>query len=1316
VVAISGDIIEIFWRMPSVLSKYNSVYFKERLYIMDNGYPETPRIYLKFNNFSVNTDNFMNLTNSSGYIYEKTEWDGGTQDMSINKIYSNSTIITLNQQKNIDGDFWNTKEGWIFGNNLTYKQLEGQGGTINLNTNDDEFLNAGEFIFSINDYQPEVRTWYVDYIQMRTYAEPEPTYSISSEESLIHTPIKQKILFITDTNWKNVLSITPVKKPTIITNTIDNDILHFINNYNPEQIFLLGNITGEIPNFEIHKISYVDIPQLFFNTSKGVYAGEDKQKATLASLFASILNISMVFSPNDALPEYNFTNNSTEEIENLYLQKVKEQNKNINYLVLTDGNTSLGAIIASQKTGFIIQTNSTDSNEILHSINETIKKLNLYGFYINNPSYILDGAYLLVLGNITPITKDDPVEKGKFLGLWTFSDNLDGKNFTTYLEYGDLNNDTYLDLAIGRLPNDDKIASLMFARTFLEDNKKALVASEYLHTNWFTILLYFGGGMWQGRTVSHILEDQGYDVTRLVEHRSDPLEFLASLAPVNIKDFLNQADTIGEKVGKILGSSIGSVVSKVLMVLKGLQFVEQGLEMYLEYDWSTFGPKLENALEYLDNLAQNQNITQEHAMQLIYILWPYPWLNLDETNLIQHIPDSSIIYYEGMGNGTDWILPNVFPEDTGFLGWKEFLNNYQYNGSKTLHYTSIPNLNSRLVWDNSDLAAKGLMMQSFLEKGTASFVGASAINYVPFSSEIDTRFFKSGRTIGTALTDAINEFRDDWFVWDPFSIIRPGIKAKTLREFTLFGDPALKKDPITTKPNFTKSISCNSECELSISIPVSYSLISTNNETTILVDTENHLLEISQPVIPLIEFEYFLPFTGSIIGLPVITSSDKIFYNISLPKLDLLSHSLSNLTNITDSAKYYPDETYRLLINSTIDNRTRIKLIHAAIQYNESNKTAKVFDTINISIKYTSPLEFSISTQDVPFGQNTTINVTIWNTSEMNTTLYLQISNSTHSSKIISNLILSGKENNFSFSYKPENLGNFLVEGVLESEDIRVGPRESVFSVLDVIPPKWSNVRKSPSNINFSSDKITIDVEWEDNVGIDEVLIFYKFNESFENSTYLSKRMGYIGNNIYQVNLSFDWSELAGKTFWFYLFANDTSGNVNTTSEFSDYIEGLIKPASYYLFAFDGDNIKLSLLPNFTSKSNILTGKISGKMKNGNINFEGNEILNMLGYIRVEKKICFLKWCRKIFQYQPITAQVNFNINQCVYFTNDKIYCSGPGKIKIVNQVTKSRQEYALDKVRIKIYGKSGSVEGFKNFENVFNVTGMRAIKIETRR
>ena len=139
-----------------------------------------------------------------------------------------------------------------------------------------------------------------------------------------------------------------------------------------------------------------------------------------------------------------------------------------------------------------------------------------------------------------------------------------------------------MDIPVGRFPADPTKASEMFLIQKLNTNKKALIASEYLHSNWLSILLYFGGGMWNGKTISKTLESQGYNVTRLVEYRSKNIdEFISQFTPTNINKFLLQAKRIEDIARKLLGKTISNVIYKSTIVLKGMDYAEQVLEMYL---------------------------------------------------------------------------------------------------------------------------------------------------------------------------------------------------------------------------------------------------------------------------------------------------------------------------------------------------------------------------------------------------------------------------------------------------------------------------------------------------------------------------------------------------------------------------------------------------------------------------------------------------------------------------------------------------------------------------------------------------------------
>jgi hypothetical protein len=880
------------------------------------------------------------------------------------------------------------------------------------------------------------------------------------------TPLKQKILFITDYDWKNIYSLAPLKKPILITNKTDEKILHFINLYQPEQIFILGDVEENINHPKVYKISsYLDIPKLFFDGEKGVYAGNSEDRRNhimLASQIAALLNKPLVFTAEDADNEYNFSSKTTDEIKEIYLQKLKEKNKNTNYLIVAEEGDLIAPIVSAQKTGFILDLplQTIESSLVMKNINETAELLNKNGLFVNNSQYLFDGAFVLLGKNIPPIIKEDPVEKQKHLGIIGFNDPEDGNNFTTYLEYGDLNNDTYLDVAVGKLPDDEEIASLMLSRTLLQDNKKALIASEYLHTAWPVILLYAGGGMWQGHSIAKTLKDQGYNVTKFVEHRSDPVGFFSSLTDIAaLQEFINQANKTSEKVEKLLGKKVANVINKIILILKALNYAEQVLEMYLEYDWSTFGPNWQKAWDAIKDINWSDlDIRKETIKFFVNLLWPYPWEDLsNKTSLQQQMQEKSLIYFVGVGNKSLWILPNQIKRDVDPFSLSEFLQN-SYNGSNYFSPNDIPYLNTRLIWDNTNFGGVSEMKDSFLEKGAASLIGASALNYNQFSAEIDGRFFKKGWTIGSSLIDAINDFRDDWLTWDPLNILKPGIKAKTLREFILWGDPSLPKDPIIEPEKYFSNITCNNGiCEQNVTIPIAYETINTTNETTVFVDTEDYLLELCKPIIPLVEFEYYLPFSTEGI-ITNVTFETVNFTNITLPKLELLQYGINtNGTNCTNETvlTWYPENISRINISTTVDGRTRTKLIHAAIMYNESSGDAVIFPKININLKYLTPLEFSIFPKNISLGETQQLEVKVWSNISDDATLYLQFSNSTTIENFAINYTLNVSSYTFYFNYTPKTIGAYSVKAVLVKHDpLTVGPRESTFYVSDTTPPK----------------------------------------------------------------------------------------------------------------------------------------------------------------------------------------------------------------------------------------------------------------------
>ncbi len=883
----------------------------------------------------------------------------------------------------------------------------------------------------------------------------------SSLSAMTHRPLNRAV-FVTDGGWRDALSLVSFKRPTIISNAIGGSVMHYIDLYRPDTIYVLGSVSGSTGSYEgvTYRITdYSDIHGLFYGNSTGVYAGDDMTKNIHASLLAASLGKDIVFNPSYADSGHDLSGNTTGEIEDLYLRTVKGRGGNINYLVASNYNP-LSALVAADRNGFVILNESTDNVTVYRNIVSAANRLGSYGFYANNTGYVLDGSYLLLMGGIRPFVRPDPVEAGRALyKAGILEDTMDGDSFTTDTDFADLNNDTRLDVAVGRLPDNDTLASLMFARTFLPDSKKALVMAEYLQKNWAAILVADGGGMWGGASVASILKGQGYSVDRLVEHRMDPKNFVGNLTPTKINEFVEKSRDIGEKIGSFLGKSAGEFASRAMIYLQVARYGEEALESYLEYDWGSIKPRWGDALEYVaKNIPHDATNLKDYEPLATAIIadyiWPEPIKSLNRSNVIGSMPSAGIIHYEGIGNGSAWVFPNELPEDRGLLDYKDFLEDSQYNGSNTFHPEDVPDLSARVVWDNSNLAATGNMSRTIMTKGAASFIGASAVNYAPTSSEIYTRFFKYGSTAGQALMRAVNSFGDIMDLQGK-RYASSGALAKVWREFALYGDPAMQKDPIIERQDYNQTTGCdNFVCTTTVTMPVRYDLSGEDGITTIETDSDSYLTEPFRPAIPLKEFEYFLP-TGSSIISSSVTGATSVYHNITVATTGLASYGGDNITYSGDTNGSYPANAYSLKTDTTIDNRVRVKMVHAALQYDSSSQDATVFDSINLTMSYTSPLELYASANDVILGQTVSIPITVWSNVSDNATLYVTVENGTDSETSTQGLTMVSGRNDLSFSYTPPIAGTYKASIVLVKQDpLTLGPREVTFSAIsDTTPP-----------------------------------------------------------------------------------------------------------------------------------------------------------------------------------------------------------------------------------------------------------------------
>jgi hypothetical protein len=354
-------------------------------------------------------------------------------------------------------------------------------------------------------------------------------------------------------------------------------------------------------------------------------------------------------------------------------------------------------------------------------------------------------------------------------------------------------------------------------------------------------------------------------------------------------------------------------------------------------------------------------------------------------------------------------------------------------------------INARIVWDNSDFVALGKMKDKFLENGAASFIVVSALNYALFSGEIDSRFLLSENTIGKSLVYALNSFRSDWFIWDPFDITKPGIKKKSLLEFSLFGDLSLPKEGKVELEYQKILFDCKESCELKVFILFNY----TFKNRTLEYESRENLVEENEPITPIKRFVYYLPENVSVNeGNITISFDEERIENISLPKVKLLSHSNSSLE--TNKTKSNVSKKYKIRVNKTIDNRNEVEVIIPTITYDEENNSATIIKNITISLKYSSPLDFGVKAKDVKLGEKVPINLKIFSKVFDNATIYIEISNSTYTFNFTFNESLENSTFERNYEFKPEAPGIYRVRAVLEKLDpLTVGPRETIFTVYE---------------------------------------------------------------------------------------------------------------------------------------------------------------------------------------------------------------------------------------------------------------------------
>jgi len=857
-----------------------------------------------------------------------------------------------------------------------------------------------------------------------------------------------KPLIITNTNWKNYISAISIKKPVLVYNTTREYIDYFISKYQPDEIYQLGtNLTFSESTF------FIDNPEtlikIFFDQAD-IVAPPNKKIA----ISSSMLKLPILYQPSQKTIDYlkpniihNFT--SVQQIENIFLQNSPDAN----YIILANpenNNSIFASSFALEKNAFVIQS-SYGSSQVKNTLKQKI-----YGLNFQSSDYLFNQTSYLLLIGVPYFNVQDPVNE--------HINDYDGNTLKTDTPYADINDDGFLDFSLGRLEGTpEKISfQLEFSKIF-EPDKKALMLTSYNTAGRYFDVMTPGGTMHEVIGIEMDLRRKEFQITRLTEKR---LEF----DEINL-NLIGKLNSLADKIGILSEKTYASFFSKLVGGFSQLYLVlelgDTAMYTIYEFDW----------LSGWENIKDLQISSIKHL----------PLLSVE--NIIDNQPENPVLIYMSRGNETHWFIPE---NTTAFYTNYTVFDPSQLSLNPSFYYVFHSN-----SFDNYEKISSSL-----------AFIGSTGNSHNLHSSSTAREFFKNfDKPVGHALTMAKNYNFELYDLFEKENIGNPEIYKKEYYTKNLIGDPSSVFDPYLDFKQSEQIVFDGNSFKASFSITPNYSLVVGNgNSSLYFKNPDSFVITNNKPIIPVYKKSFTLPSDTEIIDVDVNIKSQKNFQNITIP----ISIPDLEFFNIDDFHGTFPDKFYWNGTFELLDKRKKFDLLFCPVIY-YSNNTAIVFDKIEVSFTYQSPLEVvNISSENIVQGRDSKIYFDIYSTLSQNTNIIAKlIIQSDLQYDIEKELNIKHGLNQFSIDFKnTENIGEYSVSLILIYNDIIIGPKythftvskKSIFKPKDYVLPfiqkmffgintflKQTTTIKEKYTIQSEGDKVILDyVSWNSSLHIEQ--------------------------------------------------------------------------------------------------------------------------------------------------------------------------------------------------------------------------------------